>query len=96
MISGPSSGSSKPSVVDGRTAPAPLQQDDLAPWEEWQVLLIAAATIWCWSADLNEHGSWVYSREQCYEIMKQRRAGVCRPSEMLPDREDRLRHRADD
>jgi hypothetical protein len=31
MTLGPSSGSSKPLVVDGRTAPASLQPNDLAP-----------------------------------------------------------------
>jgi hypothetical protein len=61
------------------------------------MLLIAAVSLWCWSADLNSHGSCVYSLEQCFAIVKLRRAGVCRPSQMFPDREDRtFRHRADD
>jgi hypothetical protein len=56
--------------------------------------MVAAFSTWCWAADLNEQGSCVYTREQCFEIVKLRRAGVCRPSQMFPDREDRHRYRA--
>jgi hypothetical protein len=60
------------------------------------LLMVAAFSTWCRAADLNGHGSCVYRRDQFYEIMKLRRAGICRPSQMLPDREDRtFRHRAD-
>jgi hypothetical protein len=48
--------------------------NDTTPREEQQVLLIAAASIWCWTASLDEHGSCVYSREQCFEIVRLRRA----------------------
>jgi hypothetical protein len=55
------------------------------------MLLIAAVSIWCWSADLYGHGNCVYTREQCLEIVKLRRRGVCRPSQMSSDRAARDR-----
>ena len=41
-------------------------------------------TTWCWSADLNSHGSCVYSREQCYALMRLRGSGVCRSAQGFP------------
>jgi hypothetical protein len=33
---------------------------------------------WCWSPDLTSHGTCVYSLRQCQEIVRLRRAGICR------------------
>ena len=38
------------------------------------------AQAWCWSPDLHSPRTCVYSREQCEEIVRLRRSGICTPS----------------
>jgi hypothetical protein len=43
------------------------------------ILAVMTAT-WCWAADLHSPRTCVYSRQQCEEIVRLRRTGICTPS----------------
>ena len=45
---------------------------------------VVALMTWCYAADLNSHGACVYDREQCLEIVRLRRAGICYPAGIYP------------
>lgn len=39
------------------------------------------ATTWCWAPDVNAPRTCVYTRQQCQDIVRLRRSGVCTPSQ---------------
>jgi hypothetical protein len=36
---------------------------------------------WCWAADLMAPRTCVYMREQCQDVVRLRRSGICTPSQ---------------
>jgi hypothetical protein len=47
------------------------------------LLIIAAARIWCWAADVNRHGSCVQSDDESARIRADHRSKYCLTSRRL-------------